>query len=119
MKHVTLTLEQLNALFPEPKPAKPTAAREPKSQATLTKIGGNGNGHVKEYAISVSDDGKNWRDPILTGKLKTSASGKQNISFPAPSARPFIEFEVTAANSPKERFLAAIGELDVVVADKQ
>ncbi len=165
----TLTIEQLNALFPEP--------WSPQSKATLTKIGGkiaevssfnqgyekenmldgdpstfwhtnfiggdakpphyvvlhvpagthvtglaytawiggNGNGHVKEYAVSVSDDGKDWSDPILSGGLKTGVSDKQNISFPAPSSKPFIKFEVTAARSPKSRFLAAIGELDVLV----
>ena len=78
--------------------------------------GGNGNGHIKEFAISVSDDGKNWGDPILSGGLKTSTSGRQDITFPAPSVKPFIKFEVTVSHSPKGRFLAAIGELDVLVA---
>ena len=77
--------------------------------------GGNGNGHVKEYAIFVSNDGKNWGDPILTGGLKTGASGRQSISFPSPSTKPFIKFEVTASRSNGGRFLAAIGELDVLV----
>ena len=166
----TLTIEQLDALFPE-------AWGPPKSKATLTKIGGkiaavssfqpdreavcmldgdpstfwhtrftggdakpphyvvlhvpagtrvtglaytawtggNGNGHVKEYAIFVSDDGKNWGAPIQSGGLKTGDSGRQNISFPAPSDKPFIKFEVTASHSPEGRFLAAIGELDVLV----
>ncbi|HUT94225.1 MAG TPA: hypothetical protein VMY37_32495 [Thermoguttaceae bacterium] len=41
---------------------------------------------------------------------------RQSISFPAPSSKPFIKFEVTASRSGRERFLAAIGELDVLVA---
>ncbi|MEK6238567.1 MAG: sulfatase-like hydrolase/transferase, partial [Planctomycetales bacterium] len=128
-----LSIEQLNALFPKSRIAKPPANRKPKSKAALTKIGGkiaavssfqpgreaaclldgdsstfwhtrhsgedakpphhvvlqvpagtrvagltyiawtggNGNGHVKEYSVSVSDDGKDWGDPILSGDLKT------------------------------------------------
>ena len=174
----TLTIEQLNALFPRPQAVESAATRKPKSQATLTKIGGkiaavssfqrgreaafvldgdpstfwhtrfaggdaepphyvvlhvpagtrvagltytawtggNGNGHVKEYAISVSDDGINWGVPILSGGLKTGISDRQKLSFPAPSSKPFIKFEVTASRSGRERFLAAIGELDVLVA---
>jgi hypothetical protein len=81
--------------------------------------GGNGNGHVKAYEVSVSDDGKDWGAPILSGRLKTRASGRQDISFPAPSSKPFIKFEVTASQSNGGRFLAAIGELDVVVEAKR
>jgi hypothetical protein len=55
----------------------------------------------------------------LSGGLKTSTSGRQDISFPAPSTKPFIKFEVTAAHLPEGRFLAAIGELDVLVAPKR
>ena len=73
------------------------------------------NGHVKEYAISVSDDGKNWGAPILSGRAEDrSFRPDQDISFSSPGTKPFIKFEVTAARSSEGRFLAAIGELDVV-----
>jgi len=77
--------------------------------------GRSGNGHVKEYAISVSADGEVWGEPILSGALKTGVSGGQDIMFPAPSTKPFVKFEVTASRSPEGRFLAAIGELDVLL----
>ena len=77
--------------------------------------GGNGNGHVKAFAVSVSPDGKNWSDPIESGDLKIGHAGVQSIAFPGPCTEPFIKFQVTASRSSGNRFLAAIGELDVVV----
>jgi hypothetical protein len=78
--------------------------------------GRSGNGHVKEYTIRVSDDGKDWGEPILSGTLKTGVSRVQGILFPTVSTKPFVEFKVTASRSPDGRFLAAIGELDVLLS---
>lgn len=78
--------------------------------------GGNGNGHVKRFTVSLSDDGESWGDPVLKGKLKPHARGVQTVSFSEPSSKPYIKFEITTAHSPPGRFLAAIGELDVVLA---
>jgi hypothetical protein len=81
--------------------------------------GGNGNGHVRQFAISVSDDGKAWSKPIHTGSLKIDSREQQAIVFPKATTKPFIKFQVTASRSfglGGNRFLAAIGELDIVVA---
>ena len=77
--------------------------------------GGNGNGHVKSYAVSVSDDGKNWEPQLLSGALKPGAPGNQEIRFPAPAHNRFIKFEITDAVSMAGQPIAAIGELDVLL----
>jgi len=79
--------------------------------------GGNGNGHVKEYAVSVSTDGRQWTQ-LQTGSLQTGTSETQTITFPTPTKKPYIKFQVTASQSNGRRFLAAIGELDVIVANR-
>jgi hypothetical protein len=77
--------------------------------------GGNGNGHVKGYAVSVSDDGKTWGEPLVKGALKPNVFRDQEIRFPAPTSKKFIKFEVTNAASIGGQPIAAIGELDVIV----
>ena len=77
--------------------------------------GGNGNGHVKGYAVSVSDDGKTWGAPLVKGALEPDVHRDQEIRFPAPTNKKFIKFEVTDAVSAPGKPVAAIGELDVLV----
>jgi hypothetical protein len=77
--------------------------------------GGNGNGHVKGYAVSVSDDGKTWESQLASGALKTGLPHNQEIRFPAPTQQRFIKFEITDAVSLGGQPIAAIGELDVLL----
>jgi hypothetical protein len=77
--------------------------------------GGNGNGHVKGYAVCVSDDGKTWEPQLASGALKTGSSQNQEIRFPAPVTKRFINFEITDAVSQGGQPIAAIGELDVLL----
>jgi hypothetical protein len=77
--------------------------------------GGNDNGHVKGYTVSVSDDGKTWGEPLVKGALKPNVYRDQEIRFPSPTNKTFIKFEVTDAVSGGGRPIAAIGELDVLV----
>jgi hypothetical protein len=77
--------------------------------------GGNDNGHVKAYAISVCDDGKSWGVPLIKGHLQPKAYREQQIRFPAPTSSKFIKFEVIDAVSLGGQPIAAIGELDVLV----
>jgi hypothetical protein len=77
--------------------------------------GGNGNGHVKGYAVSVSDDGRNWGPPLVSGALKPGASQNQEIRFAGPTTKRFIKFEITDAVSLGGQPIAAIGELDVIL----
>ena len=83
--------------------------------AYLAYAGGNGNGHVKSYSVSVSDDGKIWDAPLVKGELKPSGYTEQQIILPAPTAKQFIKFEITDAVSLGGQPIAAIGELDVLV----
>ena len=77
--------------------------------------GGNNNGHVKGYSVSVSDDGKTWGAPLVKGALEPNVYRNQEIRFPAPTAKRFIKFEITDAVSKGGRPVAAIGELDVLI----
>ena len=77
--------------------------------------GGNDNGHVQAYAVSVSDDGKTWGDPLMKSELKPNVYREQEIRFPSPTNKAFIKFESTDAVSLGGQPIAAIGELDVLV----
>ncbi len=77
--------------------------------------GGNNNGHVKGYAVALSDDGKTWDSKLVSGELKPGSPGNQEIRFPAPTLKRFIKFEITDAVSLGGQPLAAIGELDVLL----
>ncbi|MDY5584349.1 MAG: glycoside hydrolase N-terminal domain-containing protein [Arcanobacterium sp.] len=41
---------------------------------TARTIGGNKNGRVKRYEISISDDGTNWSEPVAVGEFTISAT---------------------------------------------
>ncbi len=77
--------------------------------------GGNGNGHVKGYAVSVSDDGRTWEPDLVRGALEPGSPQNQEIRFPAPVTKRFIRFEITDAVSIGGQPIAAIGELDVLL----
>jgi len=79
-----------------------------------TWSGGNGNGQVQGYAIHLSDDGKSWDEPIMTGELATRLANEQPINFPQPTTKRFIKFLVTDAYTLDGRSLASIGKLDVM-----
>ena len=79
-----------------------------------TWSGGNGNGQVKAYAIHLSEDGKSWDEPIMTGELEIRLASEQPILFPKPTASRFIKFMVTNAFTLDGRSLASIGKLDVM-----
>lgn len=77
--------------------------------------GGNGNGHVKGYAVSVSNDGKTWVPHLVSGSLKPGSPRNQEIRFPTPTVMRFIRFEITDAVSLGGQPIAAIGELDILL----
>ena len=77
--------------------------------------GGNGNGHVKAYSVTVSDDGKTWSTPLIKGGLEVNVYQEQKIIFPNSTNKKYIKFEITDAVSHGAQPIAAIGELDVLV----
>jgi len=80
-----------------------------------TWSGGNGNGQVKGYSVSLSDDGTNWGNPIVEGRLEVMLAAEQEIRFPAKTRSRFIRFLVTDAISLDGKSLASIGGLDVIL----
>ena len=53
---------------------------------------GNANGRVKDYEIYVSQDGKNWGQPIMKGTFQNSANS-QKVMFEKPVKARYIRFQ--------------------------
>lgn len=83
-----------------------------------TWTGGNGNGQVKAYEVFLSEDGKTWEGPIITGELVTKVAARQEILFPQPTRKRYIKFLITDSYSIDGRSLASIGQIDVLI-DKE
>ena len=83
------------------------------SYATWTD--GNGNGQVKAYSVSVSNEGKDWSAPIAEGTLEVMHAAEQEIRFQEKTDRRFIRFLVTDAVELDGKSLASIGGLDVIL----
>ena len=79
-----------------------------------TWSGGNGNGQIEGYAIHLSEDGKSWGKPIMTGPLEIRLANEQPILFPKKTTKRFIKFLITDAHTLDGRSLASIGKLDVI-----
>lgn len=80
-----------------------------------TWTGGNGNGQVKAYSVSLSDDGKQWSQPVAQGKLEVMHAAEQEIYFPEKTNKRFIRFLITEAIELDGKSLASIGGLDVIL----
>ena len=81
-----------------------------------TWSGGNGNGQIEKYEVYTSDDGDNWRGPIVTGDLETRLASEQPIPFPTATNASLIKFVATQSDSLDGRSLASVGKLDVMVS---
>lgn len=80
-----------------------------------TWSGGNGNGQVKKYEVSLSDDGVRWEEPIQQGSLEVMHAAEQEIWFPEKTRKPFLRFLVREAVELDGKSLASIGGLDVIL----
>ena len=89
-------------------------AKEIEGLNYATWSGGNGNGQVEAYAIHLSEDGKSWGKPIMTGPLEIRLANEQFILFPKKTTKRFIKFLITDAHTLDGRSLASIGKLDVM-----
>jgi hypothetical protein len=87
--------------------------------AYSTWTGGNGNGQVKAYEVSVSEDGNQWSGPIVKGSLEVMHAAEQEIRFPEAVQQPYIRFLVTDAVMLDGKSLASIGGLDVILESPQ
>lgn len=81
-----------------------------------TWTGGNGNGQVKAYSISVSEDGKDWSEPVAQGNLEVMHAAEQEILFREKTEKRFIRFLITEAVELDGKSLASIGGLDVILS---
>ena len=86
---------------------KPTLAKPPhyviiethrprKSRDSIVPLGRAEMVTVNEaYAIHLSDDGKSWGKPIMTGPLEIRLANEQFILFPKKTIKRFIKFLIT------------------------
>jgi len=68
------------------------------------------NGWISEYAFYVSNDGKNWGEPVATGKLLPSDQ-PQPVLFSAPQRAKFIRF--VALKGFNQQKWASMAELEL------
>ena len=59
------------------------------------------NGRVKDYEICVSQDGKEWGEPIMKGSLKNTAEA-QKVMFTKPVKARFIRFRALSEQNGNE-----------------
>ena len=71
------------------------------------------NGNIKDYSISVSQDGKNWGEPILKGTFENNLKEKK-VLFDQPVKARYIRF--TALSEQRGQDFASGAEL-VILAD--
>jgi len=73
------------------------------------RLGNFQNGRIKDYAVYVSDDGKNWIRQIAQGKFNQGLEW-QTIAFAHPETTRYLKF--VALNTFTPTSLAAVAELD-------
>jgi beta-galactosidase len=72
-------------------------------------------GHVKEYEIYLSNDGKDWGSPVGSGRIPRDASN-EFIGLRKPVKARYLKF--VARNEQEGRSVASVAELDVFEAEK-
>lgn len=77
----------------------------------LPRQGKNGNGRIKDYAIYLSDDGKQWGSPAAKGSFKNSES-KQIAKLDKTATGRYMKF--VALSEVSGQSFASIAELDVI-----
>jgi beta-galactosidase len=71
------------------------------------------NGHVKDYEVYASDDGKEWNSPVVTGSFDRDADAS-TIQFPNPIKARYLKFVVLSEQ--EGRAFASVAELEVIQA---
>lgn len=78
--------------------------------SVLPRQDGNSNGRVKDYEIFLSNDGKDWGEPLAKGSWKNSAN-EQTARLKAPASGRHLKF-VALSEATGQPF-ASIAELNV------
>lgn len=71
------------------------------------------NGRIKDYAIYLGNDPKNWGEPVKTGSFDSSSKVKK-IELERPAKARFVR--IVAKSEIKDRYFATIAEVDVLEA---
>jgi hypothetical protein len=79
----------------------------------LFRQDGNPNGWIKDYAVSISADGKDWGRPIADGSFTHDANLK-TVRFAAPGEAKFLRF--TAKSGFGGEPFTSLAELDMIPA---
>jgi beta-galactosidase len=70
------------------------------------------NGHVKDYELYASLDGKDWGEPAARGRFRQNSS-EETIHLPVPVRARFLKFVMLSEQH--DRPFASVAELDVEV----
>jgi len=71
------------------------------------------NGHVRDYEIYLSNDGKEWNTPAVKGRIRRNAE-TETIHLPQPVPARYMKFVIL--NEQNGRPFATVAELEVVEA---
>ncbi|HWW03214.1 MAG TPA: discoidin domain-containing protein [Candidatus Acidoferrum sp.] len=88
-----------------PKPARITGL------SFLPRQDNNHNGWIKDYAVHISADGKDWGSPVAQGAFKKN-DGLQTIKLAKPVETKFLKFIALSSFAPAEPF-ASLAEFSV------
>ena len=80
---------------------------------TYTARADGENGHVKDYEIYLSNDGKAWNSPAATGSFRRGADA-ETIHFANPIEARYLKFVVLSEQ--RGRSFASVAELEVIEA---
>ena len=69
------------------------------------------NGHVKDYEVYLSNDGKEWNSPAAKGRIAADADA-ETVRFPKPVLARYLKF--VALSEQKGRAFASIAELEII-----
>jgi hypothetical protein len=78
----------------------------------LPRQDGQRNGWIKDYAVHVSADGKDWGAPVAQGTFKRDAN-LHTIKFAAPVSTRFLKLTAVSSFEPAKPY-ASLAELSVI-----
>ncbi|MEI7732568.1 MAG: discoidin domain-containing protein [Verrucomicrobiota bacterium] len=78
----------------------------------LPRQDGNRNGWIKDYAVHVSADGKDWGAPVAQGAFPRN-DGLQTVKFAQPVTTRFLKF-IAVSGFDATKPYASLAELDVI-----
>jgi hypothetical protein len=81
----------------------------------LPRQDGNHNGWIKNYAVQVSADGKDWGPPVVQGMFKEDDS-LHTIKFARPAAAKFLKLIAVSSFEPAKPY-ASLAELSVITEE--